>query len=85
VPAYLNELSPPSVRGTFPGLAYQTGNFLASRCTPIQSRVVERRYAGNFAPALAWTALIVAAFLAVGTFFGKEATGADLSSTRAGG
>ena len=31
IPAHLNELSPPAVRGTFPGLAYQLGNLLASR------------------------------------------------------
>ncbi|HTV58832.1 MAG TPA: MFS transporter [Verrucomicrobiae bacterium] len=83
VPAHLNELSPASVRGTFPGFAYQLGNFLASWNAPIQAKLAERRYAGNFAPVLAWTALIVAAFLAVVTFFGKEATGADLSSTQA--
>src|ERR1700747_1819926 len=29
IPAHLNELSPPEVRGTFPGFAYQLGNFFA--------------------------------------------------------
>ena len=28
VPVHLNELSPPECRGTFPGLAYQLGNFV---------------------------------------------------------
>ena len=28
IPAHLNELSPPAVRATFPGLAYQLGNLL---------------------------------------------------------
>src|SRR5258707_14770461 len=27
IPAHLNELSPPEVRGTFPGFSYQLGNF----------------------------------------------------------
>ena len=31
IPAHLNELSPPAVRGTFPGFAYQLGNLLSSR------------------------------------------------------
>jgi SHS family lactate transporter-like MFS transporter len=29
IPVHLNELSPPSIRGTFPGFTYQIGNFLA--------------------------------------------------------
>ncbi|SFK87589.1 MFS transporter, SHS family, lactate transporter, partial [Methylocapsa palsarum] len=30
VPAYLNELSPAGIRGTFPGFVYQAGNLLAA-------------------------------------------------------
>ncbi|WP_428394940.1 MFS transporter [Lichenicoccus sp.] len=30
VPVYLNEISPPAIRATFPGAVYQLGNFLAS-------------------------------------------------------
>ena len=30
VPAYLNEISPAAIRGTFPGVVYQLGNLLAS-------------------------------------------------------
>ena len=30
VPAHLNELSPPEVRGTFPGLTYQLGNLITA-------------------------------------------------------
>jgi len=40
VPAHLNELSPPSVRGTFPGFAYQLGNLLSSRNAVIQAKLV---------------------------------------------
>ncbi|MGB8129015.1 MAG: MFS transporter [Candidatus Angelobacter sp.] len=39
VPAHLNELSPPAVRGTFPGLAYQLGNLLSSRNSVIQAKL----------------------------------------------
>jgi MFS transporter, SHS family, lactate transporter len=84
IPAHLNELSPPSVRGTFPGLAYQLGNLLASRNAPVQAKFAEKRFAGNYAPVLAWTMLIVAVGLALITYLGKEATGADLSATYSG-
>ena len=30
IPAYLNEISPPTIRATFPGLTYQLGNLFAS-------------------------------------------------------
>jgi len=79
VPAHLNELSPPAVRATFPGLAYQFGTFLASWITVMQARLTEQRYAGNYAPVLAWTVVIVATFVAVVTASGREAKGANLS------
>jgi MFS transporter, SHS family, lactate transporter len=81
IPAHLNELSPPAVRGTFPGLAYQLGNLFASRNGVFQARLAEQRYGGNFAPVLSWTMLLVATLVAVVTWFGKERKGADLSST----
>jgi SHS family lactate transporter-like MFS transporter len=79
VPAHLNELSPPAVRATFPGLAYQFGTFLASWITVMQARLTEQRYAGSYAPVLAWTVVIVAALVAAVTASGREAKGADLS------
>jgi SHS family lactate transporter-like MFS transporter len=81
IPAHLNELSPPAVRGTFPGLAYQLGNFFSSRNSVIQAKLVEQRYGGSFAPVLAWTVLIVATLVAVVTWSGKERRGHDLSNT----
>jgi SHS family lactate transporter-like MFS transporter len=81
VPAHLNELSPPAVRGTFPGLAYQLGNFLSSRNVVLQGRVAEQRYGGLFAPVLAWTLLLVASLVTVVTWSGRERCGADLSRT----
>jgi MFS transporter, SHS family, lactate transporter len=82
VPAHLNELSPSSVRGTFPGLAYQLGNLLASRNSVIQAKLAEMRYGGRYPPVLAWTVLIVAALVALVTLSGKERKGVDLSNTR---
>jgi MFS transporter, SHS family, lactate transporter len=81
IPAHLNELSPPAVRGTFPGFAYQLGNLLSSSNVVIQARLAEQRYAGMFAPVLAWTVLIVAALVAAISGCGRERRGADLSKT----
>ena len=81
VPAHLNELSPAGVRGTFPGFAYQLGNFLASRNVVIQARLAEQRYGGVYSPVLAWTVVIVASLVALTTSLGQERHGADLSNT----
>lgn len=81
VPAHLNELSPPAVRATFPGFAYQLGNFLASRNAVIQAKLVEHRYGGSYPPVLAWTVVIVASLVAIVTWSGPEQRGADLSNT----
>ena len=81
IPAHLNELSPAAVRGTLPGFAYQLGNFIASRNAVIQARVAESRYAGSYAPVLAWTVVIVASLVAIITWSGRERRGADLSKT----
>jgi SHS family lactate transporter-like MFS transporter len=81
IPAHLNELSPPAVRGTFPGFAYQLGNLLSSRNGVFQSKVAEQHYGGVFAPVLAWTLLIVATLVAVVSGIGREKKGVDLSNT----
>jgi len=81
IPAHLNELSPPAVRGTFPGFAYQLGNFLSSRNAVIQAKLVEGRYGGNYPPVLAGTVVIIALLVAIVTWSGHEKKGADLSGT----
>ena len=81
IPAHLNELSPPAVRGTFPGLAYQLGNFFSSWNGVKQARLAEQRYGGMFAPVMAWTVLLVSALVAIVTWSGRERHGADLSNT----
>ncbi|MGA7769535.1 MAG: MFS transporter [Candidatus Sulfotelmatobacter sp.] len=82
IPAHLNELSPPAVRGTLPGFAYQIGNFFSSRNSVIQAKLAESRYGGSFPPVLAWTVLLVASLVAMVTWSGRERRGADLSNTR---
>ena len=81
IPAHLNELSPPAVRGTLPGFAYQIGNFFSSRNSVIQAKLAESRYGGSFPPVLAWTVVLVASLVAIVTSSGKERRGADLSNT----
>jgi SHS family lactate transporter-like MFS transporter len=82
IPAHLNELSPPGVRGTLPGFAYQTGNLLSSWNSVIQAQVAENRFGGSFAPVLAWTVVVIAAMVAIVTALGHEQRGADLTTTR---
>jgi len=81
IPAHLNELSPPSVRGTLPGFAYQLGNLLSSRNAVIQARLVETRFGGSYPPVLAWTVVLVASLVAIVTLSGVERRGADLTNT----
>jgi len=42
IPVYLNEISPPEARGSFPGVVYQTGNLLASANATLQSLLANR-------------------------------------------
>jgi SHS family lactate transporter-like MFS transporter len=82
IPAHLNELSPPDVRGTFPGFAYQLGNLLSSRNVVIQAKLAENRYRGMYPPVLAWTVVVVATLVALVTWSGKERKGADMTKTQ---
>ena len=63
VPVHLNELSPPDFRGTFPGLAYQLGNFVAAYAAQQQAWLAERfrRTDGN--PNYALTMALVECFV----------------------
>ena len=81
IPAHLNELSPPEVRGTFPGFAYQLGNLLSSRNVVIQAKLAENRYRGMYPPVLAWTVVITATLVAAVTWSGRERKGTDMTHT----
>jgi MFS transporter, SHS family, lactate transporter len=81
IPAHLNELSPPGVRGTLPGFAYQVGNFFAARNSVIQAKLAEGRFGGLFAPVLALTVLLTTGLVALVTWSGSERRGADMSNT----
>jgi SHS family lactate transporter-like MFS transporter len=75
IPAHLVELSPPAVRGLFPGLAYQFGVLLAANAAYVESLMAVRMGYGN---ALAVVAIVVLAAGAVVIALGRERAGIDL-------
>jgi SHS family lactate transporter-like MFS transporter len=74
VPVHLNELSPDTARGTFPGFVYQLGNLLASVNATLQAGIATA-FGGNYGLALAVVAGTVAIVIAVLTVMGTEAKG----------
>jgi MFS transporter, SHS family, lactate transporter len=79
VPIYLNELSPATIRGTFPGLVYQLGNFLASANANIQVWLAER-FNGDYGMALAIVIGIVAVLIAVLVALGRDPHGTRMGT-----
>lgn len=74
VPVHLNELSPDTARGTFPGFVYQLGNLLASVNATLQASIASHQ-GGNYGLALAVVASVVAIIIALLTAVGTEAKG----------
>jgi SHS family lactate transporter-like MFS transporter len=86
IPAHLSELSPASVRGTFPGFAYQLGNLFAASIVTIQAVVADNMgsvHAPNYAMALA--IFSAGSFIAVIFFaaIGREAKDVDFAQSGA--
>jgi len=59
VPVHLNEVSPADFRGTFPGLAYQLGNFAAAYAAQQQAWLAERFRTASGTPNYALTMALV--------------------------
>jgi MFS transporter, SHS family, lactate transporter len=78
VPVHLNELSPDTARGTFPGFVYQLGNLFASVNATLQAGIAVH-FGGNYSIALASVAGLVAILIAVLTAFGTEAKGVEFA------
>jgi MFS transporter, SHS family, lactate transporter len=80
IPAHINELSPGSLRGFFPGFAYQLGVLCASSIPYLESALGEmftyRQAMGGLV-----TVVIIGAFLV--TYFGPEAHGVTFRKTPA--
>ncbi len=90
IPAHLNELAPPLLRGTFPGFTYQLGNLIAAGTLQIEALLAARRFASpsgeaNYATAMAF--FMVLAFVAVivmtlaGAVVAPERRNADLAAS----
>jgi SHS family lactate transporter-like MFS transporter len=81
VPVHLNELSPAAFRGTFPGLAYQLGNFAAAYAAQQQAWLAEHFRRANGEPNYALTMAIVSAAVFVAIIFlaavGREEHGKE--------
>jgi SHS family lactate transporter-like MFS transporter len=63
VPVHLNELSPAEFRGTFPGTAYQLGNFAAAYAAQQQAYLAEHFRTANGEPNYALTMAVVEAIV----------------------
>ena len=80
VPVHLNEMSPPDVRGTFPGFVYQLGNLLASVNATIQADFAVAN--GNlYSVALAMVAVASALAIALLVGFGIERKGVHMGTS----
>jgi SHS family lactate transporter-like MFS transporter len=79
VPVHLNELSPPQLRGTFPGLAYQLGNLLAANTAVVEAKLAQYFHdaAGkpDYAKALALFVLVIFVSLILLAAIGPEERG----------
>lgn len=72
IPAHINELSPPQLRGFFPGFAYQTGVLCASSIAYIEAAVGEHF---SYSHSMAGAMVVVLICLWVVIRYGPEATG----------
>jgi SHS family lactate transporter-like MFS transporter len=79
VPVHLNELSPPLVRGMFPGFAYQAGNLIASINLPLQAGIAKAN-GENYGLALAIVCGTMAVLIAAWTALGPERKQADFTA-----
>ena len=81
IPVHLNELSPDTVRGTFPGFAYQLGNLFAANTAVIEARLAHR-FGGatgqpHYANALALFTLVIFLVLILLAAVGPEKRGKE--------
>ncbi|HEV2464103.1 MAG TPA: MFS transporter, partial [Acidobacteriaceae bacterium] len=81
IPAHINELSPPSVRGLFPGFIYQLGFIIASPATIIELRL-KSALGYSWALTVFEAGVIIVLLVLIG--YGPEARGRDFSTPDAG-
>ena len=78
VPVHLNELSPPEIRATFPGVVYQLGNLLASVNAPLQVMIAEAN-GNNYGLAMAIVVGCVSILIALMVAWGPERRGVAMA------
>jgi SHS family lactate transporter-like MFS transporter len=81
IPVHLNELSPPEIRATFPGVVYQLGNFIASKNLPIQVMIAEA-YANNYGLAMASVVGTMAVIIVLMALWGPERRGVAMADAQ---
>jgi MFS transporter, SHS family, lactate transporter len=81
VPVHLNELSPGTVRGTFPGVAYQLGNLFAANTAVVEARLADHFHDASghpdYAKALALFTLVIFLMLILLAAIGREERGKE--------
>jgi SHS family lactate transporter-like MFS transporter len=77
IPAHLAELSPNSVRGLFPGFAYQTAGIIASSVVYIEAVYAQKT---SYATAMALTAISVFILASIMAAVGRERRGHTFGS-----
>ena len=82
IPAHLNELSPPEIRATFPGVVYQLGNLLAAVNLNLQVMIAES-HARNYGLALAAVVGSVSLAIVLMVWLGPEKRGVSMDGTAA--
>jgi SHS family lactate transporter-like MFS transporter len=84
IPAHLNELSPPEIRATFPGVVYQLGNLLAAVNLNLQVMIADA-HGNNYGLAMAIVVGCVALVISAMVMFGPEKRGISLAGASAAG
>jgi SHS family lactate transporter-like MFS transporter len=80
IPAHLNELSPPEIRATFPGVVYQLGNLLAAVNLNLQILIAGAE-GNNYGLAMAIVVGCVALVITLMMVFGPEKRGISMAGT----
>jgi MFS transporter, SHS family, lactate transporter len=80
IPAHINELSPPSVRGLFPGFVYQLGFLIASPATMVELKL--RNMLGYSWALTGFEGAVIVALLVL-LYYGPEERGKDFSTLEA--
>jgi SHS family lactate transporter-like MFS transporter len=81
IPAHLNELSPPEIRATFPGLVYQLGNLFAAANLNLQVAIAES-HGNNYGLAMAIVVGTVAVVITLMVALGPERRGVAMSAAQ---